>query len=124
MTNKATTGLRILFGLFCILFGVNKFAGFMPMPPIPGDGGTLIGIYVTSGFLLFIGVLEILGGLALVLNKFVPLALTILVAIMLNAFIFHLLHDIAGIGGAVVGLGLSLTLVFLNRDKFSELLKP
>lgn len=82
------------------------------MPAIPGDGGTLMGIYVTSGFLAFIGVLEILGGLALVLNKFVPLALTFLVAIILNAFVFHLLHDMAGIGGAVVGLGLSLTLVF------------
>lgn len=124
MNSRVTMGLRILFGLFCILFGVNKFAGFMPMPAIPGDGGTLMGIYVTSGFLSFIGVLEILGGLALVANKFVPLALTFLVAIMLNAFIFHLLHDMAGIGGSVVGLGLSLALVFLHRERFADLLKP
>ena len=123
MNSKLTMGLRILFGLFCILFGVNKFAGFMPMPEITGDGGTLMGIYVTSGFLSFIGVLEILGGLALVANKFVPVALTFLTAIMLNAFIFHLLHDMAGIGGAALGLGLSLALVFLHKGRFSEFLR-
>ncbi len=124
MNTKVKMGLRILFGVFCIIFGVNKFANFMPMPEIPGDGGTLIGIYVASGFFSLIGVLEILGGLALVLNKFVPLALTILVAILFNAFIFHLLHDMAGIGGAVVGLVLNLALVFLNKDRFTEILKP
>ena len=123
MNNKVTIGLRVLFGLFCILFGANKFVGFMPIPEITGDGGTLMGIYVTSGFLAFIGALEILGGLALLSNKFVPLALTILTAIMFNAFIFHLLHDMAGIGGAAVGLVLSLGLIFLHKTRFSELLK-
>jgi len=122
MNGKVTMGLRILFGLFCLLFGINKFANFLPAFDIAGDGGTLIGIYISSGFFILIGVLETLGGLALVVNKFVPLALTILTAIMFNAFVFHLLHDMANIGGAVVGLGLSLVLVFLHRERFSELL--
>lgn len=123
MNSKVKMGLRIFFGLFCIIFGVNKFVGFIPMPAIPGDGGVLMSIYVTSGFMSIIGVLEVLGGLALVSNKFVPLALTFLTAIMLNAFIFHFLHDLAGIGGSVVGLGLSLALVSFRKDSFSELLK-
>ena len=122
MNPKVTMGLRILFGLFCLVFGLNKFLGFMPFPEIPGDGGTLMGIYATSGFLKIIGVLEILGGLALLLNKFVPLALTFLVAIMFNAFLFHALHDMANIGGAVVGLLLGLILVYANKGRFSELL--
>ena len=124
MNSKVTMGIRILFGLFCLIMGINKFANFLPPFEIPGDGGTLIGIYITSGFFSLIGVLEILGGLALLTNKFVPLALTFLTAIMFNAFIFHMLHDIANIGGAVVGLGLSLVLVFLHRKRFSELLRP
>ena len=115
-------GLRILFGLFCLIFGLNKFLGFMPFPEIPGDGGSLMGIYATSGFFKIIGVLEILGGLALLLNKFVPLSLTFLVAIMFNAFLFHALHDIPNIGGAVLGLVLGLLLVYANKDRFTELL--
>lgn len=122
MNPKITMGLRILFGVFCLVFGLNKFLGFMPFPAIPGDGGTLMGIYATSGFLKIIGVLEILGGLALLFNKFVPLALTILVAIMFNAFLFHALHDMANIGGAVLGLLLGLILVYANKNRFSDLL--
>jgi len=122
MNPKVTIGLRILFGVFCLIFGLNKFLGFLPMPEIPGDGGTLMGIYSTSGFMTVIGVLEILGGLALLFNKFVPLALTFLVAIMFNAFLFHALHDMAGIGGAVLGMVLGLLLVYANKDRFSDLL--
>ena len=122
MNSKVIMGVRILLGVFCIIFGLNKFIGFLPMPEIAGDGGTLMGIYVTSGFMTIIAVLELLGGIALVANKFVPLALTVLTAIMFNAFLFHLLHDMGGIGGAVLGLLLCLILVYANRDRFSQVL--
>ena len=122
MNAKVAMGIRILFGVFCLIFGLNKFFGFMPFPEIPGDGGTLMGIYATSGFMKIIGVLEILGGLALLLNKYVPLALTILVAIMFNAAVFHGLHDVKNISGAIIGLVLGLILVYVNKDRFSELL--
>lgn len=123
MNSKIELGIRMLFGLLCIVFGLNKFIGFMPMPPIPGDGGVLMGIYSTSGFFVLIGALEVLGGLALVVNKFVPLALTILVAIMFNAVIFHLLHNIAGIGAAALGMVLSLALVYMHKERFADLLR-
>ena len=122
MNAKVAMGIRILFGVFCLIFGINKFIGFMPFPEIPGDGGTLMGIYATSGFMKIIGVLEILGGLALLINKYVPLALTILVAIMFNAAVFHGLHDIKNIPGAILGLVLGLVLVYVNKDRFSDLL--
>ena len=122
MNPKVTMGIRIVFAVFCLIFGINKFANFLPFPEIPGDGGTLIGIYASSGFLKIIGILEILGGLALLSGRFVSLALTILVAIMFNAALFHGLHDPAGIGGAVVGLLLGLILVYFYRDKFGGLL--
>lgn len=122
MNPKVITGARILFGLMCVIFGLNKFLNFMPFPPIPGDGGTLMGIYATSGFLKIIGVLEIIFGGALLANKFVPMALVWLVAIMFNAFLFHALHDMANIAGAVVGLGLSLFLVWAYKPRFLSIL--
>ncbi|MEE9372936.1 MAG: DoxX family protein [Saprospiraceae bacterium] len=122
MNPKITMGIRILFGLLCLVFGLNKFLGFLEMPPISGDGGELMKIYFTSGFFKILGVLEILGGLALIAGKYVPLALTILLAIMVNAFIFHVLHNIGGIGAAALGLVLGLVLVYAYRDRFSSLL--
>jgi len=123
MNSKVTMGLRILFGLFLLMFGLNKFLGFMPFPEIPGDGGTLMGIYMNSGFMKLIGVLEILSGLALIAGKFVPLALIFATAILFNAVIFHLLHAPDSIAGAAVGLILSLVLIFGGyKDRFSSIL--
>ena len=59
----------------------------------------------------------------MIAGKFVPMALVWMTAIMFNAFLFHLLHDMAGIGGAVVGMLLSLLLVYSYRSRFSELFK-
>ncbi len=122
MNAKVTMGLRILFGVFCLVFGINKFAGFLEFPPIAGDGGTLMGIYATSGFLKIIGVLEILGGLALLLNKYVPMALIFMIAIMFNAAVFHALHDMGGIAGAILGLILGLVLVYAYKSRFLSVL--
>ncbi len=122
MNPKVTMGLRVLFGLFMLIFGINKFAGFLEFPPIPGDGGELMRIYATSGFLKLIGVLEILAGLALLAGKYVPLALTFSIAIMFNAAVFHLIHAPEGVAGAIVGLVLGLVLVYANKDRFSSLL--
>jgi len=124
MNEKVTMGLRILFGIFCLVFGVNKFANFLPIPEIAGEGGTLFGIYLSSGFLKLIGILEALGGLALIFGKFVPMALVFLVAIMFNAVVFHILHDPAGIGGAIVGLALGVILVFAHKSRFLSILSP
>lgn len=118
MNAKVTMGIRILFGVFLLVFGLNKFIGFMQFPEIPGDGGTLMGIYMSSGFMTIIGVLEIVCGVLLLVGKFVPLALTIASAIMLNAFLFHALHDPKNLAGAILGCILSIILVYAYRDGF------
>lgn len=123
MNSKTSMILRVLLGLFMVALGLNKFFEFIEIPSPPGDGGELMKIYITSGFLKLIGILEFIGGIALLANKFVPLALTFITAIMFNAVIFHALHDPAGIGGAVIALGLCLALVYLNKNRFSSLLK-
>lgn len=122
MNSTVTTVIRILLAVFMLFFGINKFAQFMAFPPIPGDGGTLMGIYITSGFMAIVGVLEIVCGLALLVGKFIPIALTILIAIMVNAVLFHVFHDMANVAGSVLGLVLSLVLVYAYRDKFGTFL--
>ena len=80
MNEKVLMGVRILLGLLMLIFGINKFVGFLPMPPLDGDAATLMGIYAGSGFFTLIGVLEIVFGLQhyYLANKYVPLALTVL----------------------------------------------
>lgn len=120
--DKLTLAIRVLLGLLMVVFGLNKFLNFLPELVISGDGGTLMGIYFTSGFMKIIGALEVVFGLALLLNKYVPLALTFLIAILFNATIFHLLHDLPNIGPAIGGLLMGLYLVYAHKVRFISLL--
>ncbi len=120
--DKLTLAIRVLLGLLMFVFGLNKFLDFMPPLVIPGDGGTLIGIYFASGFMKIIGSLEVVFGLALLLNKYVPLALTFLIAILFNATIFHMLHDLPNIAPAIGGLLMGLYLVYAHKVRFISLL--
>lgn len=122
MNDKVKMGLRILLGVMMIVFGANKFGHFMPMPPPEGDWAVLMGSLGKSGFLSLIGVLEIVFGLLLVVGKYVPLALTIITAIMFNAAVLHGLYDPANIAGSIVFLVISLILIYLNKEKFTSLL--
>ena len=122
MNQKVSMILRILLGLAMVVFGLNKFLQFMPMEPPTGDMGALMGVLMKSPFMMIIAVIEILGGVALLINKYVPLALTFLIAVLLNAMLFHLFYDAANIGGALVFLVIALVLVYANKDRFSSLL--
>ncbi len=114
--------LQVVLGLFMITLGLNKFLVFIEIPSPPGDGGVLMSIYMSSGFLKLVGFLEVVGGMALVSNKFLVVGLTLITAIMFNATAFHAFHDPAGIGPAAMSLLLSLVLIFTNKDHTKRLL--
>ncbi len=122
MNPKAAMIVRVILGLFLLVFGLNKFLNFLPVPPLEGDGETLFAIYFSSGFMSLIGVLEVVAGVLLLVGKFVPLALTFSMAILFNGALFHVFHDPAGIGGAVLGLVLTSISIYAVKDRFKELL--
>ncbi|KXX70847.1 DoxX family membrane protein [Flammeovirga sp. SJP92] len=117
MKTKALNLIRILLGLFMIVIGLNKFFVFIEIPHPPGSGGTLMDIYMESGFLKLVGVLEIIGGIGLLLNQFTLIAVTVITAIMFNATVFHILYDPKGIGPALFSLLLCIVLVFTKKER-------
>jgi uncharacterized membrane protein YphA (DoxX/SURF4 family) len=124
MNKTVTLVVRILLGAFLLIFGINKFAGFMPPPPeVSEQMGSVMGALMSSNFMTIIGVLEILCGVLILAGKYTPLALTITVAIMLNAALFHILMDTAANGGAaIIALIMAIVLVYANKDRFTSLL--
>ena len=123
MNTKVKTGLRILFGVLCVVFGLNAFLHFAPRPPMSEGATILMDIYDSSGFMKFVSVVQIFAGLGLIFGKYTGLCLTFLVAIFFNATIFHVFHDIGGIGMAAFIFAYSLFLAYLNKDHFSSLFK-
>ncbi len=116
---------RVLLGLGFVVFGSNAFLHFLPMPPIPQTlAGDYTRVFFASGYVYVIGALQVIGGLLLLLGRFVPLGLTILGAILVNILIFHTLMAPEGFPPALVFTVLELFLVWRYREAFLPLLRP
>jgi uncharacterized membrane protein YphA (DoxX/SURF4 family) len=117
---------RFLLGLVFVVFGSNAFLHFLPMPPLPqGVTGEYLHAFFASGYVYVIGGFQVVGGLLLLIGRFVPLGLTILCAIIVNIWAFHLLMapEPAGLVPAIVVTVLELFLVWRYRDAFTGILR-
>ena len=85
----ASTIARYLLGFVFVVFGLNGFFHFIPTPPPPGPGGMFMGGLFVSHELFVIMGLQAIGGVLLLLNRFVPLTLVVLGAITINILLFH-----------------------------------
>lgn len=121
----ATIIARILLGLIFVVFGSNFFLNFIPMPPPPpGLAGDYFKVFAASGYMYVVGALQLLSGLLLLIGRFVPLALTILAAMIFNIWTFHILMDPKGVFPmAIIALALELFQVWSYRDRFAGILR-
>jgi putative oxidoreductase len=116
---------RVLLGLIFVFFGSNGLLHFLPMPPLPqGVTGEYLHSFFASGYVYVISAFQLIAGLLLLIGKFVPLGLTILGAIIVNIWAFHLLMAPEGLPPAVVVTILELFLVWSYRDRFAAILRP
>jgi putative oxidoreductase len=115
---------RFLLGLIFLVFGLNGFFHFLPMSPPPsGAAAQFFGALYVSNYLVVIFLLQIVGGILLLLNRYVPLALTLLASIIVNILLFHLLMAPSGLPLAII-VTVLWVLVFLNvHSAFSGLLQ-
>lgn len=82
---------RILLGALFIFGGSNHLFNFFKGQVPPGPAGELIGGMINTGYLNFIGVMEVIAGLLIIIQQFVPLGLTILGPIIVNILVFNAL---------------------------------
>jgi hypothetical protein len=115
---------RFLFGLIFLVFGLNGFFHFIPMPPPTGVAGQFMGALFVSQYLVVVFALQLIGAVLLLINRYVPLALAILAPIIFNILLFHSLMAPSGLPLALVATTLWI-LVFLGvRSAFAGLLQP
>ena len=120
ITRKAPSAARIVLGLVFFVFGLNGFLHVIPQPPPSGAMATYFTGLVASGYFIpFLKGTEVAMGIALLSNRFVPLALTILAPIVLNIFAVHAFMAPAGLPLAVVVLALELYLAWAYRDSYA-----
>jgi len=116
--------VRVLLGFVFAVFGSNAFLHFIPMPPMQGLPGQFIGALFSSGYIYAIAGVQVVGGLLLLIGRFVPLGLALLVPVIVNIMLYHIFLDPSGLGMACVISVLALLLLWAYRDRFAPLLKP
>src|SRR5213075_861225 len=115
--------VRVLLGLMFAVFGSNAFLHFIPMPPMQGLPGQFIGALFSSGYIYAIAGVQVVGGLLLLIGRFVPLGLTLLGPVIVNILLFHIFLQPSGLPLALVVSALALFLLWANRQAFAGLLK-
>lgn len=114
---------RILLGLVFFAAGLSGFYFFFfSHPPLPpGLAGQFQSVFFRSGWVLFVDSIELISGALLLANRFVPLALVTLAAVIANILVFHLTMMLAGLPVALFVTLLWVAVALPFRSVFAPL---
>ena len=93
----ASTIARYLAGVIFLVFGLNGFLNFIPMPPPGGIAGQFLGVLYASHYLWVIFGFQLIAGVLLLVNRYVPLAVAMLAPVLVNILTFHALMAPSGL---------------------------
>jgi hypothetical protein len=116
---------RFLMGLPLIIFGLNGFLNFIPQPttPLPEGAMAFAGALMATGYMMkLIGTTQLIVGVLLVLNRFVPLALALFAPFIVNSIAFHIFLEHSGLPMAGIFLILELYLAWAYRSAYRPML--
>jgi putative oxidoreductase len=114
---------RYLLGLMFTVFGLNGFLHFIHQPPPENPLAIQFFVAVSaSHFAAFFFAVQVLGGLLLLFGFFVPLALTLLAAVLYNILAFHLTMAPGSIAPALVACVLWVLVFLQYRNSFNGVL--
>ena len=110
---------RILLGLLFTVFGLNGFLHFIPMQPPTGLAGQYMGALFVSHYLIIVFLVQLLGGVLLLANRYIPLALILLGPVIVNIVCFHAFLAPEGLPLALVTTLLWVAVFFAVRKTFA-----
>jgi putative oxidoreductase len=119
----ASTVARYLLGIVFLVFGLNGFFHFIPQPPPTGLALQFLVAVSASHFMAAVFAVQLIGGVLLLLNRYVPLALVLLSAVIFNIVVFHVTMAPSGLPLALVTVVLWLLVAAGVRPAFRGILQ-
>ena len=116
-----STIARYLAGVIFLVFGLNGFLNFIPMPPPGGIAGQFMGALYASHYLRVIFAFQVLAAVLLLVKRYVPLAVAILAPVIVNILTFHALMAPSGLPLALVVAALWALIFVSVRPAFTGL---
>lgn len=113
---------RLLLGLIFLVLGLNGFLFFIPAPAhIPGAAGAFSGAMFTSHYMWFTMGVQVICGIMLLTNQYVPLALVVLGAVLSNILVFHITMYPQGLPLALITAAIWVVTCWPWRSYFAPL---
>jgi putative oxidoreductase len=116
---------RVLLGLPLTVFGLNLFLNFIPEPKMemPAAVMAFVGALKNSGYMMqLIGATQLIVGILLLTNRFVPLALALFAPFIVNSFAFHVFLEPSGLPMTCIFVALEVYLAWCYRDAYRPML--
>lgn len=125
MKNKILFVVSLLFGLMFINAGLNKFFNYMPMPKdMPEGTMKVMTAFSEIGWLIpLTGVVEIIGGVLFISNKYRALGAIIILPVMVGILFTNIFNAPEGLPIALVLTVINLWALIDNRAKYKPLFK-
>jgi putative oxidoreductase len=119
----ATVVARILLGLLFLVTGLSGFVFFLfsPPPPVPGLAGAFLDVFFRSHWMHVVDGVQVIAGLLLLANRYLPLALTLLGAVIANILVFHITMQPQMLPLPLVALALWIFLAWRYRSSLAPI---
>ncbi len=114
---------RYLLGVIFLVFGLNGFLHFLPMPMPAGTAGEFMVVMFSTHYMSFVYAVQLIAAILFLANRYVPLALTIIAPVIVNILVFHILMQPAGLPPGVLCAILWIILALSLRSAFSGILQ-
>ena len=125
MKQKIFTVATVLFALMFINGGLNKFFNYIPVPPdMPAELVKVNTALMQIGWLMpLIAVVELIGGVLLLIPKFRALGAIIIFPIMIGILLIHATVAVSGLPLAIILAGILVWILWENRTKYLNLIE-
>ncbi len=114
---------RILLGLLFVAVGLVSILKLGKMGGMPADATAFLTLMVAHNYTVFIALLMLIGGLLLLVGRFVPIGLVLLGPILVNILMFHILFHVPGIITGLACTALEIFLIWAYRSSFLGLFR-
>ncbi|PHR69304.1 MAG: DoxX family protein [Arcobacter sp.] len=124
MRTKLFLGTQAVVGLVLVVFGLNGFLQFLPLPPANDELAAFgMAVYKTGYIFPLMAILELFAGVSFLLNRFSALSAVLIMPVMINALFAHIFLDMNGIAPSLfIVLGI-LFVMFKNKEAYALMFK-
>ena len=121
-TKTIFSSLRIILGLFLIIYALNQFLHFLPSSYGAMPENTRSFIDAVAVYLPYLYLFEIVIGLLLIINKWTPFMIIVIFPLTIAFLIFNLSdNDYINIWPSIIVAFLNIVLMYNHKDKYKLL---